>query len=473
MNEVSRCCRVLNVQHGATFEEVKTAYRDLVQVWHPDRFAGNERLQASAQDKLKEINLAWEYLSANAFCDGVLVEPEDEAAESAASANGQDLSATSDFGTRRAKWSWLFGAAVLVIVGALALIWHRHQAPILKQTSMASTNAGPVSQSAESIEPAATPRIFPFATDVLAGNARTNWGTGWLEFSPLLEPPFAVRLEATVSDLSEFRVHYAMAQLIFNWADQLKNLLIVSPQAFNTTVPGEGILLPGSRREILWIIRTNSMAIEVDGKTRFQTNDDFSRLKGRVSVQTFTDPVNLTGFEIQTPKDPLQSKAASSEHAIVANDILPTMIPETNLTEHFGPEGATIRTAVDWSSHLMSGQSFRPPFTMRTRAKTDAFNLRLFCENGMIIFNWEWNSRELRVHDPLSGAGTPIANQGFVLPNEWHDISWSIQPMGMTLIVDGKIRFQNHRDYRTVNGKVGIAPFKSELTIDYFVVEKE
>ena len=45
--------------------------------------------------------------------------------------------------------------------------------------------------------------------------------------------------------------------------------------------------------------------------------------------------------------------------------------------------------------------------------------------------------------------------------------------MGMTLTVDGKIRFQNHRDYRAVNGKVGIAPYMSEVTIDNFVVEKK
>ena len=47
---------------GASMEELKTAYRDLVKVWHPDRFAGNPRLQRKAQEKLKEINLAYERL---------------------------------------------------------------------------------------------------------------------------------------------------------------------------------------------------------------------------------------------------------------------------------------------------------------------------------------------------------------------------------------------------------------------------
>src|SRR5690242_639721 len=70
MNEISRCCRVLGVAHGASQEEVKKAYRDLVQVWHPDRFPNNERLRLKAEEHTKEINRAYEYLVANAFHDG-------------------------------------------------------------------------------------------------------------------------------------------------------------------------------------------------------------------------------------------------------------------------------------------------------------------------------------------------------------------------------------------------------------------
>jgi len=480
MNEISRCCRLLGVQHGATFEDVKTAYRDLVQVWHPDRFAGNERLQASAQEKLKQLNLAWEHLSAHAFRDGILVEPEDVASLAAENAaKGSGFPATSQSGPRVTKWPWLVLPAVLIIAAALILIRHRPSPPVSKQTTAAATNE-PASAPVSTVEsnnstPKPTPasRVFPFVTNVPAGQALTN-AAGWLEFPQLIEPPFAVRCEATLNDLAEFHLHYAIGQIVFNWPNHLKDLFMVSPQAaLSDVVPDQGILLPGARREILWIVQSNSMAIKVDGMTRFQTNDDFSGLEGRVSVENFTGPVDLTAFEVQTPHDPRQSNIPPSEHQVVVDDILPMMVRETNLTEHFGPEGAILRSSVDWRYGLMSPQSFHPPFTIRTRAKTDAFNLRLFCEHGMIIFNWELNSRELRVHDPLNGAPTPVANQGFILPNEWHDIVWSIQPMGMTLQVDGRTRFQNHRDYRAVNGRVGIAPYKSELTVDYFAVEKK
>jgi hypothetical protein len=37
----------------------------LAQVWHPDRFAGNDRLREKAEEKLKEINQAYEKLRRN------------------------------------------------------------------------------------------------------------------------------------------------------------------------------------------------------------------------------------------------------------------------------------------------------------------------------------------------------------------------------------------------------------------------
>jgi len=54
--------RVLELQPGASLEEIKQAYRDLALVWHPDRFANSPRLQKKALEKMKEINEAYEFL---------------------------------------------------------------------------------------------------------------------------------------------------------------------------------------------------------------------------------------------------------------------------------------------------------------------------------------------------------------------------------------------------------------------------
>jgi DnaJ domain len=50
---------VLALRPGATSVEIKEAYRDLVKVWHPDRFGSDPRLRQKAEEKLKEINKAY------------------------------------------------------------------------------------------------------------------------------------------------------------------------------------------------------------------------------------------------------------------------------------------------------------------------------------------------------------------------------------------------------------------------------
>ncbi len=60
--KINRCIETLGLKPGASQEEVNQAYRDLVNVWHPDRFESNPRLQKKAEEKVKEINAAYEYI---------------------------------------------------------------------------------------------------------------------------------------------------------------------------------------------------------------------------------------------------------------------------------------------------------------------------------------------------------------------------------------------------------------------------
>jgi hypothetical protein len=61
--DLSKAYDLLGVKPGVSNRELKAAHRDLAKVWHPDRFGHDPRLQEKAQEKLKEINEAYEQIS--------------------------------------------------------------------------------------------------------------------------------------------------------------------------------------------------------------------------------------------------------------------------------------------------------------------------------------------------------------------------------------------------------------------------
>ncbi len=56
---------VLGIREGASEEEIKRAYREMVKKYHPDQYQDNP-LSKLAEEKLQEINEAYDYLSKNA-----------------------------------------------------------------------------------------------------------------------------------------------------------------------------------------------------------------------------------------------------------------------------------------------------------------------------------------------------------------------------------------------------------------------
>ena len=68
--DIQRYYEVLELAPEASLEDVLQAYKDLVNVWHPDRFSKTPRLRGKAERKLKEVNEACEklqfYLSSQA-----------------------------------------------------------------------------------------------------------------------------------------------------------------------------------------------------------------------------------------------------------------------------------------------------------------------------------------------------------------------------------------------------------------------
>ncbi len=64
-NETKNYIKLFDLSDHFTKEELKESYRDLAQIWHPDKHhKKNEKLQEKAEKKFKEINEGYEFLKA-------------------------------------------------------------------------------------------------------------------------------------------------------------------------------------------------------------------------------------------------------------------------------------------------------------------------------------------------------------------------------------------------------------------------
>lgn len=51
----------LELPYGSGFKEIKSAYKSLLKKYHPDRFYGDEKKLALAQEVVKKLNMAYNY----------------------------------------------------------------------------------------------------------------------------------------------------------------------------------------------------------------------------------------------------------------------------------------------------------------------------------------------------------------------------------------------------------------------------
>lgn len=137
MDELAKSYQVLGLQPGASAEEARQAYRDLVNVWHPDRFGHDERLRLKAQEKLKEINGAYEVVKASLFDQSIA--PHSATAVAAGDpTNPSTEPATENLSRGRGHWVilGLVGAALLATGLFIAL----KRKPDGKPASVATTS---------------------------------------------------------------------------------------------------------------------------------------------------------------------------------------------------------------------------------------------------------------------------------------------------------------------------------------------
>lgn len=59
---IGKLLELFDLNRDFSEEDLRAAYKDLVQVWHPDKYAHNERLKVRAENKIKELNEAYSSL---------------------------------------------------------------------------------------------------------------------------------------------------------------------------------------------------------------------------------------------------------------------------------------------------------------------------------------------------------------------------------------------------------------------------
>ncbi len=62
MNRIE-ALRILGLDEDATPEDIRAAYKETVQILHPDKFASNKKLQHRATEQFKNLQEAYEYLT--------------------------------------------------------------------------------------------------------------------------------------------------------------------------------------------------------------------------------------------------------------------------------------------------------------------------------------------------------------------------------------------------------------------------
>lgn len=100
MDDLEPCYRALDLEPGASLEEINRAWRDLTKVWHPDRFQGDPRMETKAEKKLQAVNDAYARLRA-----ALATTPQSDVAEVAVSPAGADRSQPQEPDTPRAPRS--------------------------------------------------------------------------------------------------------------------------------------------------------------------------------------------------------------------------------------------------------------------------------------------------------------------------------------------------------------------------------
>jgi len=129
--------RLLHLDKGCSQEQLRRAYRDLVKVWHPDRFQSDAQLRAKAERTLQSINDAYAQLQGRTTSPASAPATDSDNEPESATARPDDHAAAGAPPSPRAGrfarhlvLAAAMGAAVGVALALLAIVrWGQEPAP--------------------------------------------------------------------------------------------------------------------------------------------------------------------------------------------------------------------------------------------------------------------------------------------------------------------------------------------------------
>lgn len=118
---------IIGLDDDATAQDIKTAYKECVQILHPDRFAGNKKLQERATEQFKRLQDAYEFLQSGRGAKGSSASSRASRSVSYAEAQLAGLAAarTQLVTQRDAVYDERRNAAIMIAAGAIGAVLGR------------------------------------------------------------------------------------------------------------------------------------------------------------------------------------------------------------------------------------------------------------------------------------------------------------------------------------------------------------
>jgi hypothetical protein len=231
--------RILGIQPGVSWKQLRQAYKKMVNAWHPDRFQQDARQKRLAEEKTKEITQSYKELADYYMKFGVLplpieeeappvtgksTVPADPVADMAAEAEISEPIPTAASTGDSKRWMSKRRARIIVSLALLGSVYYLWQYASWEHGNHTSVEAGPVAQA---------PLTAPEHDDTAPHAKHFTTGSSLGEVYAIQGVP--TRTENNIWHYGNSKIHFAGGKVV-GWEENMDSPLRVS------LVPGQAAI---------------------------------------------------------------------------------------------------------------------------------------------------------------------------------------------------------------------------------------